>query len=40
VAGLAERKRAAERHANQTAGEIEQQVLELRQAHMRWDRAN
>jgi len=36
VAGLAERKRAAERHANQTAGEIEQQVLELRQAHMRW----
>src|SRR6266481_3634698 len=36
VAGLAERKRAAERHPNQTPAEIEQQVLELRQAHMRW----
>src|SRR6266481_1950682 len=36
VAGLAERKRAAERHPNQTPAAIEQQVLELRQAHMRW----
>ncbi len=34
--GLAERKRAAERHANQTPAAIEQLVLELRQAHMRW----
>jgi transposase InsO family protein len=34
--GLAERKRAAERHANQTPAAIEQRVLELRQAHMRW----
>ena len=36
VTGLAERNRAAERHPNQTPSEIEQQVLELRQAHMRW----
>src|ERR1700692_4984083 len=36
VGGLAELNRAAERHPNQTPGEIEQQVLELRQAHMRW----
>jgi len=36
VAGLLERKRAAERHPNQTPAEIEQLVLELRQAHMRW----
>lgn len=36
LAGLAELDRRAERHPNQTAGEIEQQVLELRQAHMRW----
>ncbi len=35
-AGLAELNRRAERHPNQTPGEIEQQVLELRQAHMRW----
>src|SRR6202051_4813220 len=35
VAGLAELNRAAERHPNQTPGEIEQQVLELRQAHRR-----
>ena len=36
MAGLAERNRAAERHPNQTPGEIEQMVLELRQAPMRW----
>ncbi len=36
VAGLVERSRAARRHANQTPEEIEQTVLELRQAHMRW----
>lgn len=36
VAGLVERNRAAERHPNQTPAEIEQAVLELRQAHMRW----
>jgi transposase InsO family protein len=34
--GLVEQSRAAWRHANQTPGEIEQMVLELRQAHMRW----
>src|ERR1039458_4593072 len=34
--GLAELNRAAERHPNQTAAVIEQAVLELRQAHMRW----
>jgi len=36
VAGLVARSRAAQRHANQTPEEIEQAVLELRQAHMRW----
>lgn len=36
MAGLAERNRAAERHPNQTPAGIEQLVLELRQAHMRW----
>src|SRR5712692_8672089 len=36
AAGLAERSRAAHRHGNQTPEEIEQLVLELRQAHMRW----
>ena len=36
VAGLVERSRAAQRHGNQTPEEIEQRVLELRQAHMRW----
>jgi transposase InsO family protein len=36
VSGLVERDRAAQRHPQQTPGEIEQQVLELRQAHMRW----
>ena len=34
--GLLERDRAAQRHPNQTAAAIEQLVLELRQAHMRW----
>ena len=34
--GLLELHRAAQRHANQTPAEIEQRVLELRQAHMRW----
>jgi transposase InsO family protein len=34
--GLQERNRAAHRHGNQTAAEIEQLVLELRAAHMRW----
>jgi putative transposase len=36
VAGLVEASRVAQRHPNQTAGEIEGIVLELRQAHMRW----
>src|ERR1041385_4946811 len=36
IAGLVEQSRTAWRHANQTPGEIEQKVLELRQAHMRW----
>ncbi len=36
VEGLVELNRAAERHPNQTPAEIEQRVLELRQAHMRW----
>jgi putative transposase len=36
AAGLAEHSRAAQRHVNQTPEEIEQLVLELRQAHMRW----
>lgn len=34
--GLVEQSRAARRHRNQTAAEIEQIVLELRQAHSRW----
>jgi putative transposase len=34
--GLVEQSRAAWRHENQTPAEIEQMVLELRQAHMRW----
>ena len=34
--GLLERDRAPARHPNQTAAAIEQLVLELRQAHMRW----
>ena len=36
VAGLLEHSRAAHRHHNQTAEEIERMVLELRQAHMHW----
>jgi transposase InsO family protein len=36
AAGLLEQSRAAHRHRNQMPEEIEQQVLELRQAHMRW----
>ncbi len=34
--GLAELNRAARQHPNQTAAEVEQAVLDLRQAHMRW----
>src|SRR5260370_10153722 len=36
VAGRDEDSRAAPRHRNQMPGEIEQRVLGLRQAHMRW----
>jgi len=36
IKGLVERSRSALRHENQTPAEIEQKVLELRQAHMRW----
>src|SRR6266478_2162926 len=36
AAGLLEHSRAAHRHGNQMPEEIEQRVLELRQAHMRW----
>ncbi len=36
VSGLVERSRAALRHPNQTAAEIEEMVLELREAHMSW----
>lgn len=36
VAGLVQHSRAAHRHGNQTPEEIEQMVVELRQAHMRW----
>ena len=36
IEGLIERSRSALRHEDQTAAEIEQKVLELRQAHMRW----
>jgi putative transposase len=36
IAGLAEYSRAAHRHRNQMPEEIEQRVLGLRQAHMRW----
>src|SRR6266478_1254652 len=36
AAGLIEQSRAAHRHRNQMPGEIEQQVVKLRQAHMRW----
>lgn len=36
VGGLVELNRTPAHHANQTSGEIEAAVLELRQAHMRW----
>jgi transposase InsO family protein len=36
VGGLVERSRAALRHQNQTPAEIEEMVLELREAHMNW----
>ena len=36
VAGLVQHSRAAHGHGNQTPKDIEQIVLELRQAHMRW----
>jgi transposase InsO family protein len=36
IAGLLPHSHAAHRHHNQTPEEIEQKVLELRQAHMRW----
>ena len=36
VTGLVELNRAPLHHPNQTAGEVERAVLELRQAHMRW----
>src|SRR6266446_5699905 len=36
VAGLMEHSRATHRHNNQTPEALEQMVLELRQAHMRW----
>src|SRR5260370_11168687 len=36
AAGLSEHSRAAHRHSNQTPEDLEQLVLELRQAHMRW----
>ena len=35
-AGVEERSRAPRRHPNQTAAEIEQQVLQLRREHPRW----
>ncbi len=35
-AGLTQLSRAAHRHANQTPKGIEEMILELRQAHMRW----
>jgi transposase len=34
--GLLELKRAAKRHPHQTSAAVEQAVLELRQAHVRW----
>jgi transposase InsO family protein len=34
--GLGERSRRPHRHPNQTVAEVEEQVLELRRAHMRW----
>jgi transposase InsO family protein len=34
--GLVERSRASQRHRNQTPEKVEQMVLDLREAHMRW----
>jgi len=36
LSGLLPQSHAAQRHGNQTAEELEEKVLELRQAHMRW----
>src|SRR5882724_9531679 len=36
IDGLVERSHASQRHLNQTAEQIEQSILALRQAHMRW----
>src|SRR5271157_3874388 len=36
LAGLVELDRAAQRHPNQTSATMEQAIVELRQAHMRW----
>ena len=36
VKGLVELNRASKQHPNQTAAEVEQAVLELRESHMRW----
>jgi len=36
VPGLVELNRAADRHRNRTAPDIEEAILELRQGHMRW----
>jgi putative transposase len=36
--GLVELNRAPRHHPNQTGAAVEAAVLELRQAHMRWDR--
>lgn len=36
ISGLQRQSQAAHRHPNQTSAEIEQKVLELRQAHMLW----
>ena len=36
LTGLAELNRASRQHPNQTRAEIEQAVLALREAHMRW----
>lgn len=36
IAGLVELNRAAQQHSNRTASELQDRVLTLRQAHMRW----
>ena len=38
--GMKDLSRAPQRHPNQTAAEIEEQLLELRRAHMRWGPRN